>query len=217
MKSTTDGALGSSWWTECSNLSFEELVIESKVPAKWARFDIISKQVLDDILIPVNGYVLNLYPKPDIVSINGNLVQLRQKTHAEIWVKPEDDNLLYALDKCHQRQFYPSNAKMKDQNCFSPTYKFYMPWVFSEDAELFISAVAGDESPFKIQERQLKNNKVDRKSRYINTDFINFKIKKNNKYMLSEKYGIIDIGAPMYDIFVKLKKEEISRLIKQYE
>ena len=52
-------------------------------------------------------YVSHMYPKPELVSIEKNIVTLRQKTHAEIWVEPKNKNL-YALDKCHQRHFYPS-------------------------------------------------------------------------------------------------------------
>lgn len=217
MKFTDDGAMGSQWWTESSSLSFPEIVEGSRLIDKWARYDIMPEDIKKNVLVPVNSYVLNLYPRPEIVSIKGNIVKLLQKTHAEIWVKPSSDITLYATDKAWQRQFYPSQNKIYDEECFFPTYRFYMPWVFSEDVNLTITGIDDISSPFTVKRQMLNNKKQEPKNKYAETGFVDFKIKKSNRYMVDDKYGIIDIATPMYNIFVELSEDKIRRLVKEYE
>jgi hypothetical protein len=216
MKFTEDGAIGAEWWVESSSLSFPEIVEGSRLIDKWARYDITHNDVKNNILIPVNRYVSSLYPRPEIVSIKDNVVQLRQKTHSEIWIKPRKDGMLYALDKAWQRQFYPSANSFSNDECFNPTYRFYMPWIFSQSIDLLIVEVKKDYSPFIVNSKNIKNVIQDGSNKYANTNFVDFKIKKNNKYMFEGKYGIIDIGTSMYDVFAKLTTEQISRLVKEY-
>lgn len=215
-RETKDWVRGSSWWVNSSDLSFSEIVIGSTVPEKWARFDIASEKFGIELIRPVNRYVLELYPKPELVSITNNLVHLRQRTHAEIWVKPQEDDSVYALDKTWQRQFYPSLNKMDIDGCFLPTYRFYTPWVIDKSIPVFVSNVSDEETPFVCESKVLKDVELVKDGQYIDTDFVSFKIKNTGKYLVGGKYGIIDIGTAMYDMFFKLEEEDMKALRIQY-
>jgi hypothetical protein len=208
--------LGSEWWLNSYALTFSEILSQSRIPEHWARHDLAHLVSLPKILKPVNKYVFSLYPRPEIVSIVGNLVKFRQRTHAEIWVKPKWNNTLYALDKCHQRQFYPSEKNINIDGCFNPTYRFYMPWFINKSLEISIKQVNDEETPFCINERSFFVSEVSPESRYVDAEFIDFKIKKTGKYMVDGKYGIIDKGTAMYDMFVLLDNKEIEELKHEY-
>lgn len=210
---TKDFIIGSEFWVNSANLTLWEILNESRLPDKWKRFDLIENNYKECLIKPINRYVSNLYQKPELLEINysNNTITLRQKTHAEIWVKPDHDDL-YALDKTWQRQFYPSQNKYIDEECFNPTYRFYMPWIIDDNIDVKISS-CGD--TFKINNNSIKFNKTimsDRVPEY----FIDFKIKKHGPHMVNETYGIIDIGTPMYDILIKLNNYQIEQVLSQY-
>lgn len=207
---------GSEWWINSENLSFKDILIQSRIPNNWSKYN--SKDILsiNSVLKPVNNYVFNLYAKPKVVSIINNLVTFRQKTHAEIWVEEKDNNVLYALDKCHQRQFYPSLNNLEANGCFLPTYRFYIPWFINKDTEIKISGVLDEETPFYVKSNSLLSNKIEDFSEYVDAQFVDFKIKNTGKYSLREKYAIISKNTAMYDMSVVLTNEEIEGLGYQY-
>lgn len=207
---------GSEWWINSDSLSFPEILIQSKVPQQWARYNLDDILNIDSILKPVNRYVLNLYPKPKILGIQNNVVTFRQATHAEIWVEEKDNDVLYALDKCHQRQFYPSLNNLESINCFKPTYRFYVPWFINKNVDIKISSVDDEDTPFYIESQHTITKNIEDHTEYVNTAFIDFKIKNSDQYFLKEKYAIIIKGTPMYDMSVILTDEEILKLKDQY-
>lgn len=214
IKDIKNNMVGSDFWLNSEELSFSEITRESRIPDRWRRFDMIDDRYKVLLLKPINTYVSELYPRPEIVFIDkiSGRVTLRQKTHAEIWVSPSEENL-YALDKTWQRQFYPSSKKYTKDNCFIATYKFYVPWVIDSDIKATVSSV--DNSPFSVENQEINFNSLDGLT-LVDTNFVDFKIKIEGSHMVNSKYGIIDIGTPMYDFSFILNYKQMERLVAQY-
>lgn len=214
IKDIKNNMVGSDFWLNSEELSFSEITRESRIPDRWRRFDMIDDRYKVLLLKPINTYVSELYPRPEIVFIDkiSGRVTLRQKTHAEIWVSPSEENL-YALDKTWQRQFYPSSNKYTKDNCFIATYKFYVPWVIDSDIKATVSSV--DNSPFSVENQEINFNSLDGLT-LVDTNFVDFKIKIEGSHMVNSKYGIIDIGTPMYDFTFILNYKQMERLVAQY-
>lgn len=207
--------VGSEFWVNSESLSFKEILIESRIPRNWSMQNQIESRYENDFFKPVNRYVSNLYPKPKLISIDKNLVIFRQHTHAEIWVEPQNEDL-YALDKTWQRQFYPSNTLLNNRDdCFYPTYKFYMPWVPDFNGVATITT-SEDSSAFWVCEHAIFCHTINIKLEYAEPPFIPFKIKKLGHHMKTDEYGIIDIGTPMYDIRVTLDDKEVENVRRQF-
>lgn len=206
---------GSEFWLNSANLSLYDILSESRVPDKWKRFDLIEDKFLKLPIKPINRYVSNLYPIPELISIDmqNSTVMLRQKTHAEIWVEPRS-NGLYAVDKTWQRQFYPSENQYVDNNCFDATYKFYVPWFFDGNANAKVFEVIG--SPFHINSQNLIFTSKNL-AESVDVNFVDFKIYKTGRHMVNSRYGIIDIGTPMYDLQISLNEEEMKAINEQYK
>jgi len=215
MAEIKDGIKGSDFWINSKNLSFLQLQNAANLMVHWRIYGYINHLCKEFAILPVNKYVLDLYPRPEILSIINNVVIFRQRTHAEIWVQPEADSL-YALDKCWQRQFYPSANKMSEPICFDPTYRFYMPWVPFSVNSYRINQVTDEETPFIINPKELTLQPPGDFTDFYETEFVDFMIKKTGKHMVNDKYGIIDIGTAMYDISVEMSEEQIEKLSKQY-
>lgn len=207
-----DSIIGSEFWLNSENLPFSEIISISRIPDRWRRFDIIEDEYKTALIKPVNRYVSNLYPKPELISIDGLSVVLRQKTHAEIWVKPSGDDL-YALDKTWQRQFYPSPNKYENNECFKATYKFYIPWII--DADISAKVTMCSDSPFFLNEQKIDFYAVPEVT-MLDTQFVDFKIKTTGNHMEDERYGIIDISTSMYDLHFEVSEEQLEKLVNQY-
>jgi hypothetical protein len=215
MSEVKDGIRGSEFWINSAELSFLELQNSSNLLEHWRIYKYIHTLCKDFGIFPVNKYVLDLYPKPELISIVDNTVTFRQRTHAEIWVEPYEDSL-YALDKCWQRQFYPSSNKMSSLECFDPTYRFYIPWVPCSLDKFAIKPVVDEETPFLITGKELKINTPNFITHFYETEFVDFMIKKSGSHMVDNRYGIIDIGTAMYDMVVEMNEEQIEKIHKQY-
>lgn len=215
-KITKNNIIGSEWWVNSESLNFPEIVIGSRVMQAWAKFNLIEERFKDVILKPVNRYVSNLYPRPELISINNNIVTLRQRSHAEIWVQKEETGL-YALDKTNQRQFYPSTYIHNFNNCYEASYRFYMPWFIDKDIEAEIKNVDDEETAFQVMPGKILFKKQNIDFEYVETNFINFGIKKNGSWMLDGTRGILPIGSAMYDIMVYLNDNEVELIRNQYE
>lgn len=215
IRETKDNIIGSTFWINSEELSFSDITRESRVPEGWRRFDLISKKYDNCILKPISNYVAELYPRPEIVFLDkfSGKVTLRQKTHAEIWVSPSEDDL-YALDKTWQRQFYPSGKKYLKDGCFTATYKFYVPWVIDSDISASVSGIT--DSAFSVEDQEIMFNSLTGHT-LIDTNFIDFKINTEGRHMVNSRYGIIDIGTSMYDFTFILTYEQMERLVAQYE
>lgn len=208
---------GSEWWINSGNLSFSNIVRQSKIPDHWARYDSEYIKNVKSVLKPVNKYVFSLYPRPEILNITSNLVTFRQRTHAEIWIEDKGNDVLYALDKCHQRQFYPSENNIDVSGCFSATYRFYVPWFINKNVQISISPVENETTPFYINKKIFIQNFIDIFTPYVDTKFVDFKIKNMGQHSLKENYGIISKNTAMYDMSVYLTDEEILKLKEDYE
>lgn len=216
MIKSKDYIAGSDWWLGSANLPFSKILTESRVPEVWARYNLRHLDSIKSVLKPVNKYVLSLYPRPEIINISSGVVTFRQRTHAEIWVEERSDKTLYALDKCHQRQFYPSINVMKSTQCFIPTYRFYIPWFINKSTEITIDNVNDEETPFYINKKIFIAKEVDRLTSYVDTEFVDFKIKNTDEFFLKEKYKIINKNTAMYDMHVSLDENEVSILMGDY-
>lgn len=216
MIDTRDYISGSRWWVNSGNLSFKEILMHSGLPDDWSRYNLKDILNIDSVIKPVNNYVLNLYPKPEILNISDTLVTFRQRTHAEIWVQETENDAIYALDKCHQRQFYPSLNRMESQECFKPTYRFYIPWFINKNVIVEISPVNNEKTPFYINKKNIISNLVEDNTEFVDTEFVDFQIKNTGEYHLKEKYGIISKNTAMYDMTVSLTKKEIQKIGEQY-
>lgn len=206
---------GSEFWANSGEMSFKEIQSFSRVPERWAKFNYIEKEYYELPVKPVNRYVSNLYPRPELVSMDNGLVRLRQKTHAEIWVSPKENDGLYALDKTWQRQFYPSSTTFDSDQCFKATYRFYIPWFIDLDIEARIENVVGNEV-FVLEDRDISFSIKDLSKDDSDVQFVNFKIKTSGPHMKTSAYGIIDIATPMYDIVFKVSEEEVEKIARQY-
>ncbi len=208
---------GSPFWVDSENLSFPELLKESFVPEKWSRYNLVEPEYRWLPIRPINRYVSNLYPRPELLSIDGNTVTLLQRTHAEIWVQPRNNGDLYALDKCHQRQFYPSPKRIKSEGCFFATYRFYIPWIPGFETSIKINRVSSLFSPFVVEENTISFAPPKDDDSYPNTPFVNFNIKKDGEHMHDHRYGIIEIGSPMFEIVLNVSDLNLSEIKKEYE
>lgn len=206
-------------WLDCHSNSFLEIQNIAKVPPNWKSFKkvVLNNQYKNSILKPINNYVLNLYPKPDLIYKDKGQVILRQKTHADIWLYKEP-TYLYVIDRPHQRQFYPSktNNFISKDTTFNDQFRFYIPWIFDADCTIQYVNVDGEESPFFVLNKNIKYNVIEKDLEQIETEFIPFYIYKEGKYKIDEDYGIIKCGTPAYDIIIKDKKV-INKLLEIYE
>jgi hypothetical protein len=203
--------LGSKYWINSADKDFSTLVSESKMMLEFSDSSLLKNMgYIDKILVPVNPYVEYFYPKPQLIKTSTGIV-LKQKTHAEIWVEYKKD-YLYMLDKCWQRQFYPSE-NIYDSLNNNPVYRFYVPWTIEfEDSFLIESS-----SPvFDIYTKSITFSKRNFDNKFINTPFIDFTIKTQGPHMKTEKYGVVDIETPTYDIIIN-NVDLAERIIAEYE
>jgi hypothetical protein len=209
--------LGSEYWVNSENKSFIELCEGNMLMYNDWKFPthIQETEYKDKVIKPINKYALYFYPKPELIKKN-NCIVLRQKTHAEIWVEPKK-NGIYILDRPWQRQFYPSkNIYNFEEDCFDMVLRFYMPWLIDVDQNFKINSVQG--SPFKILNESVSFFKFNYKENKVDTQWIDFFVKKNSDYIdkYSNKiYGIIQLNTPMYDIIIEDSKT-IERILLEY-
>ena len=166
----------------------------------WMDCTEIPQMGYTNIFRPINPYVHHFGIKPEMYMEDEKLI-IVQKTHAEIWVEERPRNLLYALDKCWQRQFYPADVSpnFEIENCFPVVYKFYTQWLIDQDVEVNILEVSS--SPFKILTNSIKFDTIDQDIKLLDSNWIEFMFKKTNDFV-KNGYDVIEIGTPMYKIEV---------------
>jgi hypothetical protein len=211
-----ENRVGSEYWVNSKNYTFKKLTEDlTKLPVEWQRSN-LNQHNNNKILKPINGYAEVFSKKPELINRSGKNV-LRQSTHAEIWVESLDIGI-YALDKCWQRQFYPSNVDFDiPVECYKASYKFYTPWILDYNGGFEIEEVDG--SPFKILNNKINFDPIDIENKYWDPQWIYFAFKNNNEYVKfyeDDEYCIIPLGTPMYDIIIK-DKDLLNKLIGEYE
>jgi hypothetical protein len=206
---------GSEYWVNSGSLSFTRIIQDSKVPPKW-----IDSATLDDlgykdkILRPINPYVHHFGIKPELEILRDGCIILKQKTHAEIWIEMLGRQI-YLLDKCWQRQFYPSVASSRlvlDRHV-NAIFKFYTPWII--DADIKVDVFSYEDSPFTILTDSLRFSQVDKNQHLLDSSWVNFAVKSDSKYIIDEE-NIIPKDTYMYGIMIT-DKEVSDRIIKEYE
>jgi hypothetical protein len=206
----------SEFWLSTYSMSFAEIIDKSNCNRLFVEYQYVNsnEQVKNSVLKPINDYVYNLYPAPKFLKYEDGFAYLRQCTHAEIWIKRDYRLGFYFLDRPHIRQFYCSDKLFKADGTFMVPYRFYSPWFFDLDRDYEILQVNDEYTPFVIQESVVKP--IDTNVSVVEPHFVNFLFKKDGEHMINPKHGKISIGTPMYDIKIKLSKEELSSLNSFY-
>jgi hypothetical protein len=191
---------------------------KSRLPEKWISFqNVMSGKYKNSIIKPINRYVENLYQAPKLISINNNIITLRQENHAEFFLLIKKNGIFYNLDRPWMRQYY--NTKFSPDvpsDCFSKTYKFYVPWFI--DAKVKIKYVAPDcNTPFFIYETESKWEKNKENEKYIEPDFVAFNFKSVGPHMINDKFGKIKRNSAMFDMVFEADDIMIERVRKFYE
>lgn len=203
-------------WYETYDPDYLDINIKSRVPDQWLRLDSVSDKYANSILKPTNQYTEYMCPAPDLVSIDGNQVRLRQKTHAEIMIK----NIIgefSTIEKLWLRQYYQSSVGATDEvNCFKEGFLFFSPWVLDEDISVKIEGIL--DSPFEINTSHVLFNKIDKDSEFINPPSVNFAFKRYGQHMKEQNsWGIIRKATPIYDMVFSANDIIVERIKDFYE
>lgn len=203
-------------WYNTYDPNFIELCAKSKVPEKWVSYGkVIGGSFRDSVIKPVNSYVENLYPRPELVSIENGTVTLRQHNHAEILLL-EEDGVLKALDRPWIRQFYQSRHQQgTDEGCFTDPFVLYIPWFIDEDVSVFITR--SKDSPFFVYDKQFKYTKISDDAKYIEPAMVPFRFSRIGGHMESESVGKIKRNTPLFDMTFHADDIIIERVRKFYE
>lgn len=203
-------------WYNTYDPNFIDITEKSRIPDKWANYErVLSGKYAESIIKPLNKYVEALYPAPKLVSIEDDVVTLRQHNHAEIFLLKKDDGLR-ALDRPWMRQFYQSaKAQTLKENCFSETYVAYVPWFIDENVLVLIRAVEG--SPFAVDDKTDMYQRIPTAARYIEPMMVPFRFKNLGDHMEENHFGKIKRNTPMFDIIFRADDTIIERVRKFYE
>lgn len=206
----------STFWLTSADMPFAEIVNQSNCRRQYVEYQHIlsNDKIKNSIIKPINDYAYHLYPAPQIQKYEDGFLYLRQRTHAEIWIKKNYNEGFYFLDRPYIRQFYPCSDTMKSEGCFLTTYKAYCPWFIDLDREFEILQVTDEDTPFLI--KPLKLNKIDTNKTILEPHFVPFLFKKTGEHMINKDYGKISIGTPIYDIKISITEREYNLFIDFY-
>lgn len=204
-------------WYNTYDPVFSEISKNSRAPEKWIAFDKIRNgKYKDSILKPINKYVEELYPAPSLVSIDNNIVRLRQGNHAEMFLLIQHDGKFYNLDRPWIRQYYQTKNQLPDrEDCFSGTYIFYTPWYVDENVLVKYERPTID-SAFYSYDTESLHKQTDLSTEYLEPDFISFQFKKVGPHMDREGFGKIPRQQPMFDIVFECNDIMLKRVKEFY-
>jgi len=200
-------------WDNSYSPDFLDINLNSRVPEKWMNFYYVlaDEKYSNRIIKPINGYAKNFGVMPELVSINNNIVKLRQYNHAEIFLLVENSKVT-TMDRPWVRQYYRSSEALEcPQGCFPDQYAFYMPWKIDEDLEILVTS-SGDNSPVHVFDKKIINTKIDSVSRYVSSPLIPFYFKSSGEHMVNPEYGRIKLGSPIFDIVFEANDELIEKI-----
>ena len=87
-------------WQETWDPVFSEISEKSRININWLTYSkILDSEYKDCVIKPVNNYVRNLYPAPQLISIENNTVRLRQGNHAEFFLLKKENGNFFILPK----------------------------------------------------------------------------------------------------------------------
>jgi hypothetical protein len=199
-------------WHTSRDPVFSEISKKSRLPEKWIEASYISKEYKNSIIKPINRYVEQIYVKPELISIENNVVRLRQRNSAQFFLL-QKPNEFYNIDRLWMRQYYKSSIKeTPPDDCWPDSFKFFVPWYI--DADVIVCYESPDEeSPFFIYEGFSKHSPVQEDAKYIEPDFVRFCFKKRGKHMVTqEKFGKILLKQPMFDMLFQCDDIMIERV-----
>jgi hypothetical protein len=203
-------------WYDTYDPDFIKISYESRIPEKWITYQSISRDKYDDSIIkPINRYVEFLYPKPELVSIEGTQVRLRQKTHADIFLLDNEDGFRN-VDRPHMRQYYQTKkAYPSEEDLFEPAFVFYVPWFIDSDIAVKFEKV--EDSPFLVYESLFNYKAIPNSIDYIEPHFVPFKFKKKGGHMVNNNFGKVKRQSPMFDMVFDASAIMVERIKDFYE
>jgi hypothetical protein len=201
-------------WQNSIDPKFLEISARSKIPEKWLIYG--GHGYEDSPIKPINRYVENLYPGPELISINNNTVVLRQRNHAEIFLLDNSDGFRN-IDRPHMRQYYQSSMSLPlDPECFDPVYAFYTPWILDHNVLVDIVQPSED-GPFLVHHTKASFFEFPDVVNFIEPQFVPFRFKKSGEHMVSPGFGKIKIGSPMFDMVFEADDILVEKIRKFYE
>jgi hypothetical protein len=205
-------------WYETEDPDFIDISIKSNIPKGWLSYQsILSGPNKDSIIKPINRYVERLVPAPSLVSIDNNIVRLRQGNHAEIFLLERDDGSFYNVDRPWMRQYY--NTDQADYNtpedCFPGAYKFYTPWILDESISISIEPV--ENSPFYVYPQTVDCKVIPNSLEYLYPFFVPFHFKKVGSHMVTDQFGKIQRQSSMFDMVFSATDIIIEKIKDFYE
>lgn len=205
-------------WYKTQDPVFSQISKDSRLPEKWISYsNILNGKYKDSIIKPINSYVEALYPRPELVSIEGNTVILKQTNHAEFFLLERKDGKFINIDRPWMRQYYnTASSHMPMAGCFDGTFKFYVPWYIDEDLEVDYLSPA-DDSPFYVYDTKSIHKKTTGDTEYLEPDFVSFHFKRIGQHMVNERFGKIKRGSPMFYIVFQANDIIVQRVREFYE
>lgn len=205
-------------WYDTNDPNFTDISHRSNLPRHWLSYQtILSGPNKDSIIKPINLYVEKLYPPPKLISIDNNIVRLRQGTHAEIFLLDKDSGEFFHMDRPWQRQYYNTDQSKYQVpgDCFNGTFKFYVPWFIDDNVRMSIEQVP--DSPFAIYPMSFNYYEVPKQVQNVEPFFIPFHFKKVGSHMVTDIYGKVPRQSPMFDMVFSATDIMIDRVRKFYE
>ena len=88
-------------WYKSTIESFLYINERSNIKDEWLDYsEVLNGTYANSIIKPINKYVENLYPKPQLISIENNVVTLEYLSFAEIMLlKRKNDKKLSAMER----------------------------------------------------------------------------------------------------------------------
>lgn len=206
-------------WYETSDPNFTEISHASNIPRHWLSYQtVLAGPHKDSIIKPTNLYVQRLVPPPTLISIENNVVRLRQGNHAEIFLLEKEDGTFYNMDRPWQRQYYNTDQSRYStpEGCFPTAFKFYIPWFIDDNVSVSIEA-PDEDTPFVIYPQQINYYSVPNVVQNIEPHFVPFHFKKIGSHMVEDGFGKIPRQSPMFDIVFAANDIMIDRVRKFYE
>jgi hypothetical protein len=204
-------------WYDTKDPSFTELSQRSNIPFAWLSYGVILQgKNKDSILKPINRYVERLVPPPKLISIENNIVRLRQGNHAEMFLLEKDDGEFYNVDRPWQRQYYNTALDFDAEDCFPGTFKFYVPWFIDEDVMVYFYPPEED-TPFQTYPSIAPYKQVPINARFVEPHFVPFRFKRVGTHMVNDKFGKIPKQSAMYDMVFYANDIIVERVKEFYE
>lgn len=204
-------------WYETYDPIFSDISKQSRLPNKWISYqNINNKKYSHSFIKPINKYVEMLYPCPRLISIDDNIITLRQHNHAEFFLLNNQEGF-YNLDRPWMRQYYQTRYSPDiPENCFPKTYKFYVPWYIDLNTEIRYTKT-NVESPFFIYENNTMHNNINKDAFFLEPDFVYFNFKSVGTHMVDSNFGKIARNQPMFDIVFNADDIIVERVREFYE